>query len=98
MKKIQKNSRRFLNTPSSGCLGAVSWSVGVTPHWNKKKHPNEMTFDAEINVNGDAKGHYVERRAGLRPVKILYAEIGKFIQEAEAALDLMEKNNGKSKR
>jgi len=87
--KYRKRGRRFLNVPESGCLGAVSWSVEVNPPWEDSKTKKDCMW-ADLHVNDDAKGHYIERKAHMLPVYRMRDELNKFIEACEQALKDIE--------
>jgi hypothetical protein len=77
-------------------MGAVSWSVGVRPKYGKKdKHL--MCMDAELNINDEAKGHYVDCRKDMLPLYKMRAELDAFIGECEKGFDDMEAHNEEAK-
>jgi len=94
MKKRLIVKRRFVG--SSTCMGAVAWSVKVRPQFGKKcKHL--MCMDGELNINDEAKGHYVDCRKDLSPLYKMQRELNQFIIECETALDDTEAHNEEAK-
>ena len=102
MKKWTQQVRRFLNSPKSGCLGAVSWQVACYPErkWNRKDKKwgaiKGWTMNGDITINDDAQTHYVERKAHLRPLYAMQKELNDFIYNCETALKDAEERNAKS--
>jgi len=87
MKKYAKSSRRFLNTPKSGCMGASNWDVSIHSHWDEERYPDRYIMEANISINREANHHYVERKADLLPVYRLRDELLKFIEACEQGID-----------
>ena len=87
MKKYTKKSRRFLNTPNSGCMGAMQWDVVVCAHWDKKKYPDRLILEGNININREAQGHYVNRKADMLPIYRMRDELNAFIEACEQGIE-----------
>ena len=85
--QYDKQNRRFLNTPKSRCMGAVSWHVTIAPHWDKENHRDKLCLDAEININKEATSQWVERKASMLPVYRMRDELNKFIEACEQGLE-----------
>ncbi len=109
MKKWIKQNRRFLNTPKSGCLGAVSWEVSCYQEKDHalisaaradnmsqediKKLPKKWAMDGSMEINRDAQTHYINRKANMRPVYAMQKELNDFVAECEAAIKDVEEGN-----
>jgi len=94
MKKRMVVKRRFVGKGT--CMGAVSWMVGVRPQYGKK-HKHLMCLDAELNINDEAQGHYIDCRKDMAPLYKMQRELNTFITECETALDDMEAHNEEAK-
>lgn len=85
--------RKFVG--NGNCMGAVSWEVSYGEGWNHKKR-DRWCFDAEFNVSDSAQGHYVSRKADLRPLYRMQKELNDFIEELESAVKAVEEHNAES--
>ena len=84
MKKRLRVKRTFVGHGT--CLGAVSWSVAVRPHFDKKKHPGKMDWDGELCISDDAQCHWVDNQKDMVPLYKMQRQLNIFILECEKAM------------
>lgn len=95
------SSKTFLQPPQNGCMAAVGWEVQVE-YWNnrdddkKKDGTYTANVHAEMNLTDEAKGHYVQRKADLRPIRKMRKELDAFEDACVKAIAEAEDYNAKS--
>ena len=94
----KKTGRKFVDgSKNSNCRGVVSWCVTYYPAETSEKIERSASFDADFGVNEEAQSHWITRKADLRPLRTIRAELDKFEDACLAAIEQVEKSNAKSK-
>ena len=98
-----KRNVTFLQPPATSCMAAVSWRVCVEywQQWDKSGDKKTVEYQcnvaAELNINDEAKAHYVGRKADLRPLRKMRKELDAFEDACVQALVEAEEYHAKSK-
>lgn len=97
------SNKVFLQPPQNGCMAAVGWEVTLE-YWNDcekisgtKTGVYKANVHAELNLTDEAKGHYVNRKADLRPLRKMRKELDAFEDACVKAIGEAEEYNAKSK-
>lgn len=100
-KGYTKRNITFLNTPKSGCMAAVSWSVQFYPREPYKRGPLKGTYhksevEASITLNDEAQHHYISNRGDLKALHVMRRELDAFEDATLTALQDKETEDAKS--
>jgi len=89
----KKQGRRLINPINKTCMGVVQWTVQVE-YWND----GECHIWADFAVNEDGRFLNMNRKADLRILRGLRAELDKYEEAFEEALEEKEAHNAASKK
>ena len=97
-----ESNKEFLQPPKNPCMAAVGWEVGLEFYADrddkgKKNGKYNASVQAELSITDEAKNHYVNRKADLRPLRKMRKELDDFEDACIKALFEKEKYNAKSK-